>query len=147
MHCQISIFEIKMMVKISKCHFQILPAISDIQVTTRLKDFNRLQFIFSLLTNIEILATKNSYLLVIYFKNIFFGFKWWNLLGQIKYDFGAKRENCSSEETIQGRKLLIIRRFWPRKLFKGGNYSREETIRGNTVKQIRINQRVVVQLT
>ena len=34
---------------------------------------------------------------------------------------------------IQGRKLLIIRRFLPRKLFKGGNYSRAETIRGNTV--------------
>ena len=41
--------------------------------------------------------------------------------------------NYSSEETIQGRKLLIIRRFWLRKLFKGGNYSREETIWGNTV--------------
>ena len=39
----------------------------------------------------------------------------------------------SRGETIQGRKLLIIRRFWPRKLFKGGNYSREETIWGNTV--------------
>ena len=34
---------------------------------------------------------------------------------------------------IQGRKLLIIRRFLLRKLFKGGNYSRAETIRGNTV--------------
>ena len=41
--------------------------------------------------------------------------------------------NYSKEETIQGRKLLIIRRVWPRKLFKGGNYSREETIWGNTV--------------
>ena len=41
--------------------------------------------------------------------------------------------NYSKEETIQGRKLLIIRRFWLRKLFKGGNYSREETIWGNTV--------------
>ena len=36
-------------------------------------------------------------------------------------------------ETIQGRKLLIIRRFYLRKLFKGGNYSRKETIWGNTV--------------
>ena len=34
---------------------------------------------------------------------------------------------------IQGRKLLIIKRFLLRKLFKGGNYSRAETIRGNTV--------------
>ena len=41
--------------------------------------------------------------------------------------------NYSSEETIQRRKLLIIRRFRLRKLFKGGKYSREETIRGNTV--------------
>jgi hypothetical protein len=41
------------------------------------------------------------------------------------------RGNYSKEETNQGRKLLIIRRFWPRKLFKGGNYSRAETIRGN----------------
>ena len=42
-------------------------------------------------------------------------------------------DHYSRAETIQGRKLLIIRRFWPRKLFKGGNYSRAETIRGNTV--------------
>ena len=41
--------------------------------------------------------------------------------------------NYSGEETIQGRKLLMIRSFWPRKLFKGGKYSREETIWGNTV--------------
>ena len=41
-----------------------------------------------------------------------------------------------SEDIIQGRKLLIIRRFWPRKLVKGGNYSRAETIRGNTVYDI-----------
>ena len=34
---------------------------------------------------------------------------------------------------IQGRKLLIIRRFLLRKLIKGGNYSSAETIRGNTV--------------
>ena len=34
---------------------------------------------------------------------------------------------------IQGRKLLINRTFWVRQLFKGDNYSREETIRGNTV--------------
>ena len=44
--------------------------------------------------------------------------------------------NYSKEETIQGRKLLIIRRFWPRKLFKGGNYSREEIIWGNTVYEL-----------
>ena len=42
-------------------------------------------------------------------------------------------DHYSRAETNQGRKLLIIRRFWPRKLFKGGNYSRVETIRGNTV--------------
>ena len=41
-----------------------------------------------------------------------------------------------SATIIQGRKLLIISRFWPRKLFKGGNYSRAETIRGNTVLKI-----------
>ena len=35
--------------------------------------------------------------------------------------------NYSGEETIQGRKLLITRRFRPRKLFKGGKYSREKT--------------------
>ena len=28
-------------------------------------------------------------------------------------------------KTIQGRKLLIIRTFWPQKLFKGGNYVRK----------------------
>ena len=43
------------------------------------------------------------------------------------------RGNYSRAETIQMQKLLIFRRFWPRKLFKGGNYSRAETIRGNTV--------------
>jgi hypothetical protein len=42
-------------------------------------------------------------------------------------------DNYSREESIQGRKLLNNRRFWLRKLFKGGKYSREETIRGNTV--------------
>ena len=41
--------------------------------------------------------------------------------------------NYSGEETIQGRKLLIIRRFWPRKLFKGGKYSRKETVWENAV--------------
>ena len=41
--------------------------------------------------------------------------------------------NYSREETIQGRKLLINRRFKVRQLFKGDNYSREETIRGNKV--------------
>ena len=44
-----------------------------------------------------------------------------------------KCDYYSREETIQGRKLLIFRRFLLRKLFKGGKYSREETIRGNTV--------------
>jgi hypothetical protein len=43
-------------------------------------------------------------------------------------------DHYSRAETNQGRKLLIIRRFLPRKLFKGGNYSRAETIRGNTVR-------------
>ena len=33
---------------------------------------------------------------------------------------GFDRGNYSKEETIQGRKLLIIRRFRTRKLFKGG---------------------------
>ena len=35
MHCQISIFELKMMVKIGVilCHFQILPTISEVQLT------------------------------------------------------------------------------------------------------------------
>ena len=46
------------------------------------------------------------------------------------------RGNYSRAETIQGRKLLIFRRFLLRKLFKGGNYSRAETIRGNTVTGI-----------
>ena len=46
---------------------------------------------------------------------------------------GFERRNYSKEETIQGRKLLKNRRFWPRKLFKEGNYSRAETIWGNTV--------------
>ena len=36
--------------------------------------------------------------------------------------------NYSKEETIQGRKLLLIRKICPRKLFKGGKYSSEETI-------------------
>ena len=49
------------------------------------------------------------------------------------YTYKKKCDHYSSAETIQGRKLLIIKRFWPRKLFKGGNYSRAETIRGNTV--------------
>ena len=39
---------------------------------------------------------------------------------------------CSAT-IIQGRKLLIIRTFLVRQVFKGDNYSREETIRGNTV--------------
>ena len=46
------------------------------------------------------------------------------------------RGNYSRVETIQGRKLLIFRRFLPRKLFKGGKYSRAETIRGNTVGKV-----------
>jgi hypothetical protein len=47
--------------------------------------------------------------------------------------FYIKCDYYSRAETIQGRKLLSIRRFRPRKLFKGGNYSRAETIRGITV--------------
>jgi hypothetical protein len=35
--------------------------------------------------------------------------------------------------TIEGRKLLISRTFLVRQVFKEDNYSREETIRGNTV--------------
>ena len=50
-------------------------------------------------------------------------------------NFNINCDNYSKEETIQGRKLLIIRRFWVRKQFKGGKCSREETIRGNTVLQ------------
>ena len=46
---------------------------------------------------------------------------------------GLGCNNYLSEETIQGRKLLIYMIFLLRKLLKGGNYSREETIRGNTV--------------
>ena len=38
-----------------------------------------------------------------------------------------------SETTIQGRKLIINRTFLARQVFKGDNYSREETICGNTV--------------
>ena len=38
-------------------------------------------------------------------------------------------DHYSRAETNQGRKLLlIIKRFWPRKLFKGGNYSRKYCI-------------------
>ena len=40
------------------------------------------------------------------------------------------------ETTIQGRKLLISRTFLVRQVFKGDNYSREETIRGNTVHTV-----------
>ena len=46
-------------------------------------------------------------------------------------------DHYSRAESNQGRKLLIIRRFLLRKLFKGGNYSRAETIRGNTVHQMK----------
>ena len=42
-------------------------------------------------------------------------------------------DHYSRAESNQGRKLLIIKRFFLRKLFKGGNYSRAETIRGSTV--------------
>ena len=38
--------------------------------------------------------------------------------------------NIYSATIIQRRKLLIIRTFWVRQLFKGDNYSREETIQG-----------------
>ena len=34
-------------------------------------------------------------------------------------------DHYSRAETNQGRKLLIIRKFLPRKLFRGGNYSRK----------------------
>ena len=34
-------------------------------------------------------------------------------------------DHYSSPKSIQGRKLSIIKRFWPRKLFKGGNYSQK----------------------
>ena len=43
--------------------------------------------------------------------------------------------NYSRADANQGRKPLIFRRFFLRKLFKGGNYSRPETICGNKVGQ------------
>ena len=82
---------------------------------------NQLQWMFLLLKNIENLAkivfsSKKNFLFC--GKKMFsFGFKWCNLLGQIKYNFRAEREKWSreekysSEDTIQGGKL-----------FKGGNY-------------------------
>ena len=51
---------------------------------------------------------------------------WWKNVPRGEKLF--KGGNYSREETIQGRKLLIIRRFWPRKQFKGGKYSREKSI-------------------
>ena len=51
----------------------------------------------------------------------------------IHFDSYSFRGNLSRAETIQRRKVLIFRWFRPRKLFKGGKYSRAETIRGNTV--------------
>ena len=68
--------------------------------------------------SLEIVATSNSFLQ-------YFNF----LLNKLNFGCG----NYSKAETNQGRKLLIIRWFWPWKLFKGGNYSRVETIFGNTV--------------
>ena len=56
------------------------------------------------------------------------------------------RGNYSSAETNQGRKLLIIWRFWPRKLFKGGNYSRAESIRGNTVSLEILHSFLIISL-
>ena len=42
--------------------------------------------------------------------------------------------NYSRAETNQERKLLIIRRFCPRKLFKGGNYSQKYGMSDFSVK-------------
>ena len=50
---------------------------------------------------------------------------------QIQMQIYIRCDDYSREETIQRRKLLINRSFWLRKLFKGGKYSREETICGN----------------
>ena len=53
---------------------------------------------------------------------------------RLRFNFAVHRFYVlGSLLTIQGRKVLIFRRLWPRKLFKGGKYSRAETIRGNTV--------------
>ena len=53
-------------------------------------------------------------------------------------------DHYSRAETNQGRKLLIIRRFLVRKLFKGGNYSRAETIRGNTAPNYHIAYNLLI---
>jgi predicted HAD superfamily hydrolase len=66
---------------------------------------------------------------------------------KIKSIYVCSCDHYSRAETNQGRKLLISRRFLLRKLFKGGNYSRAETIRGNTVyeifKVLKIQKRIV----
>ena len=49
------------------------------------------------------------------------------------YTFYVHCDNYSKETTIQGRKLLTCRTFLVQQVFKGDKYSREETIRGNTV--------------
>ena len=48
-------------------------------------------------------------------------------------------------ETIQWRKLLIIRRLWPRKLFKGGNYSQKYSIY-NPIRRLENQSKVKKQL-
>jgi hypothetical protein len=103
------------------------------------KDFNRLQLIFSLLTNVEILATivfflhKSFLFLGNMLKNIYFldsnaiFLAKSNIISELKgntaqikklfqggnYQIlgGFDRGNYSKEETIQGRKLSIFRRF------------------------------------
>ena len=65
----------------------------------------------------------------------FFG-KIENFCGKRKINHTCRCDHYSRAETNQGRKLLISRRFLLRKLFKGGNYSRAETIRGNTVTNL-----------
>ena len=62
------------------------------------------------------------------------------------YSSYSFRGNYSRAETIQGRKLLIVKRFLPRKLIKGGNYSRAETIRGNAVVKCDINKQNILIL-
>ena len=65
-----------------------------------------------------------------------FGVKWPLLLTLylwINFYILCKCDKFLMEEFIQRVKLLIIRKFLLRKIFKGGKYSREETIRGNTV--------------
>ena len=89
---------------------------------------SKLIFVVKRLLKLGNLAQKVPHLAIWHFYN--------NICNNYSSEELFKWGNYSREEIIQGRKLLIIRRFWLRKLFKGGNYSREETIWGNTVSAI-----------